>query len=196
MGHPLRHLALVAATCLAPLAGAAQGYSSPPGYTFGGMFPGMFSSGNGYGYPGGFPAGQSPFLTMPAPQYPFANPQFPNSSAPQPPTAPLPVNPMAQPAPYWMQTPPSPQAPARFITDVPSRTAPQAAPPGYSLFAPQGFAPQTAPQAAPPRWAPLPGQPPVTITNPITGNAWAFPRNPGQNPAPANTGTPPKWPTP
>ncbi len=196
MKAPLRLIAALA--CLAPLPAVAQ-YNSPPGYTFGGMFPDMFGN-NGYGYgaplPQPFiPPGQSPFLTMPAPQYPFANPQFPGAPAgqtapsgqtPATPAMPFPAAPMAQPSPYWMQTPSSPP---RFITDVPTNVTPQTATPGYSVYTTPGFTP------GPPRWAPLPGQGPAQIQSHARANTWATTPGGGRA-APAIPATPPKWPTP
>ena len=191
MKNPLLYLVLLAAS-LAPIATSAQN-NGPPSYTFGGMIPGMFGGSN-QGLPGGFiNNGQSPFLTMPSPQYPFANPQFPNAATGQ--NQLFPANPMAQPIPFWMQTPSSPQAqrPPRFITDVPRNVRPQNAPPSYTLFSPPGFSP-----SGPPRWAPLGGQTPFVIQSPRSGNAWAIaPPFTGQAFAPvAPRGTPPKWPTP
>ncbi len=179
MKNPLPYLVLIAAG-LAPLAATAQN-NTPPGYTFNNMFPGMFG-GNNYTVPQGYMnQGQSPFLTMPAPQNPIANPQFP--SAPTGQNSPFPTNPMAQPTPFWMQTPASPQPPARFITDIPSSVARQNTPPSYTVF-------------APPRWAPLPGQAPVRIQTRRPANNWALSPNSGQIPAPTLPATPPKWPTP
>jgi len=187
MKNPFPYLALIAAS-LAPLAAEAQ-YNSPPSYTMGGMFPGMFGGSNSYSAPQGYMNnGQSPFLTMPAPQYPFANPQFPSTAAPQP--TPYPANPMAQPRPFWMQTPQSQQAPARFITDVPSNAAPQHTLPSYSFFTPPVF------RAAPNRWAPLPGQAPIPFQAIRPNNNWSIFPNTGQNPVAAVPATPPKWPTP
>lgn len=180
MKNLLPSLALIGA-CLAPLAAAAQN-NAPPGYTFGGMGPGMFG-GNTYTLPQGYMnQGQSPFLTMPAPQYPFANPQFPRASASQ-------AAPMARPTPFWMQTPASPQPTARYITDVPSSVAPRNTPPSYTVFSAPGF------NAMPPRWAPLPGQGPITIRPRRPANNWTTAPVIGQ-PAPAIPATPPKWPTP
>ncbi|MBL1436641.1 MAG: hypothetical protein COB08_010635 [Rhodobacteraceae bacterium] len=181
MKNPLLYLALVA-TSFAPVMAEAQN-NTPPGYTFGGMFPGMFG-GNNYGVPQGYMNnGQSPFLTMPAPQYPFANPQFPSARQPQ--ASAFPATPMAQPTPFWMQTP---QSPARFITQVPSNVAPQNAPPSYTVFTPPGFS------SAPPRWAPLPGQAPVSIQSLRPTNNWSIFPNASQNLAPAVPAAPPKWP--
>jgi len=174
-----------------PLSALAQN-NGPPGYTFNNMFPGMFGGNNfnnNYTVPQGYMnQGQSPFLTMPAPQNPFANPQFPNALTGQ--NTPFPANPMAQPTPFWMQPPANPQPNARYITDIPSNVAPQNTPPGYPVFAPPGFN-----QLAPPRWAPLPGQAPVNMRPQRPVNNWSFFPNTGQA-APAIPPTPPKWPTP
>ena len=189
MKNPLPLLVFIAS--LAPLAATAQN-NTPPGYTFGNMFPGMFGgNNNNYTVPQGYMnQGQSPFLTMPAPQYPFANPQFP--SAPTGQNTPFPANPMAQPTPFWMQTPPGPQPNARYITEIPSTVAPQNTPPGYTVFTPPRFR-----QVAPPRWAPLPGQAPVGSQMRRPVNNWSlYPDYSGQNLAPAVPATPPKWPTP
>jgi hypothetical protein len=191
MKSPLPLLALLAS--LAPLSATAQ-YSSPPGYTFGGMFPGMFG-GTDYTVPQGYMnRGQRPFMTMPAPLAPFTNPQFPPAATGQP--SPFPANPMAQPTPFWMQTPANPRPNPRYITDAPTN---EATPPNYTFFTAPGF---TAPgfaapgfMAGPPRWAPMPGQGPVTTQRQRPANNWsAFP-NSGQA-APAIPATPPKWPTP
>ncbi len=185
MKNPLPYLALFALS-FAPVIAEAQN-SAPPGYTFSGMFPGMFG-GNNYSMPQGYMNnGQSPFLTMPAPQYPHANPQFPSAAAPQP--TPYPATPMAQPRPFWMQSPLGQQAPARFITDVPSNTAPQNALPSYSFFTPPVFS------ATPNRWAPLPGQAPAPFQAIRPNNNWSIFPNASQNLAPAIPATPPKWPT-
>ena len=181
MKNPFPYLALVALS-FAPVIAEAQN-NTPPGYTFGGIFPGMFG-GNNYSAPQGYMNnGQSPFLTMPAPQYPFANPQFPSG---QP--TPYPATPMAQPRPFWMQSPLGQQAPARFITDVPSNAAPQNAQPRTSFFTPPVFS------AAPNRWAPLPGQAPMPFQAIRPNNNWSiFPNN---APATVIPATPPKWPPP
>lgn len=174
MKTPLLYLALIASSLIATSAKAQ--YTTPPGYTFGGMFPSMFGS-NNYGMPLGFMNnGQSPFLTMPAPQ-------FSNTSQPQ--AAPFSANPMAKPIPYWMQTP---QSPARYIAEVPSNLALQNAPPNYAVFTPPRFSPSPA------RWAPLPGQAPVSIQSLRPINNWTIFPNASQNPAPAVPVTPPKWP--
>jgi len=190
MKNPLPLLAFIAS--IAPLAAVAQ-YNSPPGYTFNNMFPGMFGGNNfnnNYTVPQGYMnQGQSPFLTMPAPQYPFANPQFPRAAMGQ--DTPFPANPMAQPTPFWMQTPASPQPNARYITEIPSSVAPQNTPPGYTVFSAPGFR-----QLAPPRWAPLPGQAPMSTQARRPANNWSRPPEPGQNLVPALPATPPKWPTP
>ncbi len=203
MHSSLRLLALIAS--LAPLSVTAQN-SGPPSYSFG-MFPGIFGNNNSFTVPQGYMnQGQSPFMTMPAPQYPYSNPQFPN--APRAQAAPFPANPMAQPTPYWMQTPNSPQPNARYITDVPSRTAPAGGqgytlyppnvpntvsprntPPGYTVFSAPGFTP------GPSRWAPMPGHGPVN-SHPRPTNNWAIFQNGSTAPAPAVPATPPKWPTP
>ena len=184
MKNPLPLLVLVAS--LSPLSATAQN-SGPPDYTFG-MFPNMFGNNNGYTVPQGYMnRGQSPFMTMPAPQYPYANPQFPNATTGQ--TAPFPANPMAQPSPFWMQTPASPRPNARYITDIPTNVDPRTTPPNYTVFRPPSFS------AVPPRWAPLPGQGPVTIRPQGPTNNWSTPSNLGQV-APAIPATPPKWPTP
>jgi len=179
MKNPLPLLALIA--CLSPLSAAAQN-GGPPDYTFG-MFPNMFGGyGNGYTVPQGYMnQGQSPFMTMPAPQYPYANPQFPSAATGQ--TFPFPANPMAQPAPFWMQTPSSPQ---RYITDVPTNVAPRTTPPSYTVFTAPGFTP------GPTRWAPLPGRGPVNSQPQRPANNWSLAPNGGQ----AARATPPKWPTP
>ena len=187
MKNLLSYLVL-SAVGFVPLGAQAQ-YASPPGYTFGGMFPGMFGNNNYYGMPQGYMNnGQSPFLTMPAPQYPMANPQFPVPNQPQ--AAPFPANPMAQPTPFWMQTPPSQQPPARYITEVPSNTAPQNAPPNYSVFTAPGFT------TTPPRWAPLPGQSPAPFQDIRPSNNWSIFPNASQAPVQPVPATPPKWPTP
>ncbi len=178
MQNPLPLLALLAS--LAPLAAVAQN-STPPGYTFGGMFPGMFGN-SPPPMPGGFMNnGQSPFLTMPAPQTPYASPH----------TAPAArANPMAQPIPFWMQTPASPQGQARYITEVP-RSGTQRGAPAYTVFSPRNLMPM-----APPRWAPLHGQSPAVALAPRPTNNWAISPNGSTAPAPAVPATPPKWPTP
>jgi len=188
MRNPLLYLAL-ATLSFAPVVAEAQ-YNSPPGYAFGGMFPGMFGGSNNYSVPQGYMnSGQSPFLTMPAPQYPIANPQFPSAAPAQP--TPYPAAPMAQPRPFWMQSPlGGQQAPARFITDIPSNAAPQNAQPNYSFFGPSAF------NAAPNRWAPLPGQAPLPFQALRPSNNWSIFPNSAQAPTAAMPATPPKWPTP
>lgn len=187
MKNPLLYVALLTATSFAPLAAVAQN-NTPPGYTFG-MFPGMFGN-NNYAMPNGFMNnGNSPFLTMPAPQYPYANPQFPNTSPTQATPAPMPALPMAQPTPFWMQTPTSPQPWAKYITEIPEKVVPRNAPPNYTVFTPPAFT-----HYGPPRWAPLPGQAPRAAAPQHALNTWATPFNGSQNPASAMPATPPKWP--
>jgi len=176
-------LALIAS--LAPLSAVAQN-GGPPDYTFG-MFPNMFGN-NSYTVPQGYMnRGQSPFLTMPAPQYPNNNLQFPSAATGQ--AAPFPANPMAQPTPFWMQTPRSPQPNARYITDVPSNIAPRNRPPSYTVFSAPGFTP------GPTRWAPLPGHGPIDAQPRRPTNNWTLTPNAGQA-APSVPATPPRWPTP
>ena len=187
MKNPFPYLALIAAS-FSPIMAEAQN-SGAPGYTFGGMFPGMFG-GNNYGMPQGiFNNGQNPFLTMPAPQYPMANPQYPSAPNTQAPTARFPANPMAQPTPFWMQTPANQQPPARFITDVPSNSGAQNQRPSYSFFGAPAF------RSAPPRWAPLPGQAATPFHAVRPHNNWAMFPNMGQTPVPAIPVVPPKWAT-
>ncbi len=182
MKNPLPLLALIAS--LTPLSAMGQNAGAPD-YTFG-MFPNMFGN-TGYTVPQGYMnQGQSPFMTMPAPQYPFANPQFP-SGAPQ--RTPFPANPMAQPAPFWMQTPNSPQPNARYITNVPTNVGPRTTPPSYTVFTAPGFTP------GPSRWAPLPGRGPVNNQPQRPANNWSTAPYADQA-APAIPATPPKWPTP
>ena len=187
MKNPFPYLALVALS-FAPVMAEAQ-YNTPPGYTFGGLFPGMFGGSNNYIAPQGYMNnGQSPFLTMPTPQFPYANPQFSGAAAPQP--TPYPALPMAQPRPFWMQTPlGGQQAPARFITEVP-QNAPQNAQPSYSFFTPPVF------NALPNRWAPLPGQAPMPFQALRPNNNWSIFPNSAQTPVATVPATPPKWPTP
>lgn len=180
MQNPLPLLALIAS--LAPLSVAAQN-SGPPSYSFG-MFPNMFGN-NGFTVPQSYMNnGQSPFLTMPAPQNPYASPRTAN-------TAPAArATPMAQPIPFWMQTPASPQGRARYITEVPRSAAPRSGTPAYTVFSPRNLMPM-----APPRWAPLHGQSPA-VQAPRPANNWATFSNGSTAPAPAVPATPPKWPTP
>ncbi len=179
MKNPLPYLALLGA-CLAPLAASAQS-NAPPGYRFNNMFPGMFG-GTSYTVPQGYMnRGQSPFLTMPAPQSFYAAPQGASAT----PSAPVQASPMAQPIPFWMQPPANQQPRSRFITDIPSNVSPQNTPPAYTVFSPPGFRS---------RWAPLPGQAPAAMRPRAPVNNWTTTPDTRQSPAPAPPATPPKWP--
>jgi len=200
-----KYLTLIVGLCFAPMAASAQfvapGYSFGSngfGNPFGGYMPGFnnmngpgFPAMNSFGPPGGFSGfNQNPFMTLPPPQYYNIPPNYPRTAAP--------TQPMAQPSPYWMQTPPDAQPPVLNYSETARSRQPVASAPTNSIFAPLAFSADSATSNTPPRWAPRSDQIPPQIQTRRPSNIWSISPVPqgGNGYAPVIAGTPPKWPTP
>lgn len=141
-------------------------------------------------------AGMAQFNNAPA--YAFSNNFIGAPFASQYPMAPNWASPLAQPTPFWMQTPSAAPSTSNYVNALPENSSVQSVYPDQTGSGPRVSPFQTASPSGPPRWAPISGEIPPRVSNPRMGNQWSLDPITEHGPEIVlpTVNTPPKWPTP